>query len=95
MAHPKLVEIITDFDNLEDLSGHINGDVWYSCLGTTLEAAGFKDKQWQIDCEMPANFAEIAKRNGVSTAVLLSAYGASASSFLCFIPKLKASWKNA
>ena len=80
MVHPKLTEIVTDFNQLELVSDFIKGDVWFSCLGTTLKAAGSKDEQWQIDYEMPAKFAEIAKRNGVASAVLLSAYGASAKS---------------
>jgi uncharacterized protein YbjT (DUF2867 family) len=78
--HPKLVEIQTDFENLDQISGHIKGDVWFSCLGTTLASAGSKEKQWHIDYDIPAQFAAIAKRNGVGSAVLLSAYGASPTS---------------
>lgn len=88
MAHPKLLEILTDFDNLEAVSGQIKGDVWFSCLGTTLKAAGSKEKQWQIDYEIPVKFAEIAKRNGIPRMVLLSAYGAAATSKV-FYSKLK------
>lgn len=88
MAHPKLVEVLTDFDRLEDVSEYINGDVWFSCLGTTLKAAGSKDKQWHIDYEIPLKFAEIAKRNGVSKMVLVSAYGASPTSSV-FYSKMK------
>lgn len=80
ITHPKLVEVITNFDKLEAVSDAITGDVWFSCLGTTLKAAGSKDKQWQIDYEIPAKFAAIAKTNGVGRAVLLSSYGASAKS---------------
>lgn len=80
IIHPKLVEIITDFNNLTEISGDIEGDVWFSCLGTTLKAAGSKDRQWQIDYEIPARFAEIARKNGVKSSVLLSSYGASANS---------------
>lgn len=80
MVHPKLSEILTDFDKLEEVSEQINGVVLFSCLGTTLKAAGSKDKQWHIDYEMPLKFAEIAKKNGVSKIVLLSAYGASPTS---------------
>lgn len=80
MAHPKLVEVLTDFDKLEDVSEAIKGDVWFSCLGTTLKAAGSKEKQWHIDYEIPAKFAELAKRNGVPGMVLVSAYGAAAGS---------------
>ena len=78
--HPKLLEIITDFDKLEEVGEHIKGDVLFSCLGTTLKAAGSKDKQCHIDYEIPSNFAEIARSNGVAKIVLLSAYGASPAS---------------
>jgi uncharacterized protein YbjT (DUF2867 family) len=79
-AHPKLSEVITGFDRLEEVAGHIHGDVWFSCLGTTLKAAGSKEKQRQIDYDIPLHFAKIARQNGVSKAVILSAYGASPAS---------------
>lgn len=90
LNHPKYSEIITDFKKLGTVSDSIKGDVWFSCLGTTLKAAGSKEKQWSIDYDIPASFAEIAKRNGVSKAVVLSAYGASAASKV-FYSKLKGS----
>jgi uncharacterized protein YbjT (DUF2867 family) len=80
VVHPKLLEIITDFDNLNAVAEQIRGDVWFSCLGTTLKTAGSKAKQWQIDYEIPFKFAQLAKRNGVPAAVLLSSYGARATS---------------
>ncbi|MET0636922.1 MAG: NAD(P)H-binding protein [Chitinophagaceae bacterium] len=80
LKHSKLTEIITDFDKLEAVSSEIRGDVWFSCLGTTLKAAGSKEKQMHIDYEIPLMFGEIAKRNGIQRMVLLSAYGASANS---------------
>jgi len=80
IAHSKLREIVTDFDKPEEVAGHIKGDVLFSCLGTTLKAAGSKDKQQHIDYEIPLHFATIARRNGVSRMVLLSAYGAAAAS---------------
>jgi uncharacterized protein YbjT (DUF2867 family) len=88
ITHPKLTEIITDFDNPQDVSAHIKGDVLFSCLGTTLKAAGSKQKQLHIDYEIPLKFAEIAKRNGIAKLVLLSAYGASAASNV-FYSKIK------
>jgi uncharacterized protein YbjT (DUF2867 family) len=88
IIHPKLSEVITNFDNLEQVAALIKGDIWFSCLGTTLKTAGLKEKQWHIDYEIPVRFAEIAKRNGVPHAVLLSAYGAAASSRV-FYSKMK------
>lgn len=87
-VHSKVLEVVTDFDKLEEVSKHISGDVLFSCLGTTLKAAGSKDKQWHIDFEIPLNFARIAKRNAVSKVVLLSAYGADPSSKV-FYSKMK------
>ncbi|GAO44682.1 NAD(P)H-binding protein [Flavihumibacter petaseus] len=75
-----VTEIVTDFDNIEAVAEQIRGDAWFSCLGTTRKLAGSRDKQWQVDYEIPAKFAEVAKRNGVRAAVLLSAYGASSTS---------------
>ena len=88
VSHPKLTEVLTDFDKLEEVSGSIKGDVLFSCLGTTLKAAGSKDKQWHIDYDIPLKFAEIARENGVSRVVLLSAYGASTTSRI-FYSKMK------
>jgi uncharacterized protein YbjT (DUF2867 family) len=79
-SHPKLTEIITDFDHLEKVADSIRGYVWFSCLGTTRSAAGSQKKQWHIDYENPARFAEIARSHGVPRAVLLSAYGAARTS---------------
>lgn len=92
--HSKLSEILTDFDKQEEVSEQINGDVLFSCLGTTLKAAGSKDKQWHIDYEIPLQFAEIANRNGVSKMILLSAYGASVTSNI-FYSQLKGKLEDA
>ena len=94
IAHPKLKEILTDFDKPGDISAFIKGDILFSCLGTTLKAAGSKDKQWHIDYGIPLQFIEIAKQNGVSKMVLLSAYGASAASRV-FYSRLKGKLEDA
>lgn len=88
VAHPKYSEVITDFDKLEEVAERISGDVWFSCLGTTLKAAGSKEKQRRIDHDIPLEFARIAKSNGVGGVVQLSAYGAAADSKV-FYSRLK------
>lgn len=80
LSHPKLTEVLTDFTNLDSVQSHITGDIWFSCLGTTVKAAGSKENQWKIDYEIPLKFGEIAKRNGVKGLVLLSAASANAKS---------------
>lgn len=94
LNHQKYTEVIADFENLEAVSNSIDGDVWFSCLGTTLKAAGSREKQWHIDHDIPLKFAEIAKRNRISKAVVLSAYGASASSRV-FYSKVKGTLDDA
>lgn len=76
----KLTEHVVDFSKIESYKDLIAGDVIFSCLGTTLKDAGSKDNQWKIDFDIPVVFAENAIKNGVSSFVLLSAYGASAQS---------------
>lgn len=78
--HPKLIEHIVDFSTIDSYKELIVGDVFFSCLGTTLKAAGSKENQTKIDFDIPATFAGLAKENGVQSFVLLSAYGASAQS---------------
>jgi uncharacterized protein YbjT (DUF2867 family) len=83
--HTKFSEQVVTFEKIEEVAGAIQGDVWFSCLGTTLKAAGSKEKHWHIDYEIPVKFAHIAKRNGISTVVLLSSYGAFAKSNVSYL----------
>lgn len=86
----KLTEIVVDFEKLSDYKAYIQGDVAFSCLGTTLKDAGSKDAQWRVDHDYQLEFASIAKANGVGSFLLLSAFGANAKSFL-FYNKMKGS----
>lgn len=87
-THLKLTEHIVDFENVRHLKNLITGDVLFSCLGTTLKAAGSKEKQWKIDFDIPAAFAAEAQKNQVKSFVLVSSYGASAQSSV-FYSKMK------
>jgi uncharacterized protein YbjT (DUF2867 family) len=78
--HPKLIEQIIDFSNIDAYKDLIVGDIIFSCLGTTLKAAGSKENQLKIDFDIPAAFARLARANNVSSFVLLSSYGASSGS---------------
>lgn len=79
-SHPKLTEYVIDFTNVARYSEHITGDVLFSCLGTTLKDAGSQQRQWEIDFEIPAAFARIARQNRISSMVLVSSSGASPNS---------------
>ncbi|RZF62304.1 NAD(P)H-binding protein [Sphingobacterium corticibacterium] len=86
----KLTEIVVDFEKLSDYKAYIQGDVAFSCLGTTLKDAGSKDAQWRVDHDYQLEFASIAKASGVESFLLLSAFGANAKSSL-FYNKMKGS----
>lgn len=84
----KLQEVVIDFEKLSDHRALIQGDVAFSCLGTTLKDAGSKDAQWRVDHDYQLEFASIAKNNEVEGFVLMSAFGANAKSAF-FYNKMK------
>lgn len=92
--HPKLKQIVVDFDNLEAYQDEMNGDVAFSCMGTTLKDAGSKAAQWKIDYDYQYNFAELARKNNVPTFVLVSAMNATSGSSL-FYSKMKGQLEDA
>ncbi len=93
LKNKKLKEIVTDFSDIGNYSSEINGDVFFSCLGTTLRTAGSKEAQWKVDYDIPLEFAKIAKKNGIHTFVLVSAYNANAKSKV-FYSKMKGELEN-
>ena len=93
-SHPKLTEHVIDFSNLEQYKELITGDVLFSCLGTTLKAAGSQENQWKIDFEIPAVFASIARQNRVNSMVLLSSADASPNSRI-FYSRMKGELETA
>lgn len=80
ISNSKLNINIIDFNKPEQWKKLVKGDVLFSCLGTTLKAAGSKDAQWKIDYEYQYEFAKAAKENGVSNYVLVSSDSASKNS---------------
>ena len=73
---PKLKTHIVDFEKPEEWKDLVNGDVAFSCLGTTLKAAGSKEAQRKVDYDYQYNFAKAAKENEVEDYILVSSYGA-------------------
>jgi uncharacterized protein YbjT (DUF2867 family) len=80
ISHPKFTERIIDFNNPESWQDLVDGDVLFSCLGTTIKKAGSRDAQWKIDHTYQFRFAEIAAKNGVPCYVLISSAGADSGS---------------
>ena len=87
-SHPKLKEIVIDFNHLANHKNDIVGDVAFSVLGTTLKDAGSKEAQWKIDYEYNYQFAQFCAENKIPSFVLLSAMGANPTSSI-FYNKIK------
>ncbi len=72
LQHPKLHVEVVDFNQPTLWQDKVQGDVLFSCLGTTLKVAGSKEAQWRVDYDYQYEMAKIAHQNGVSRCVLVS-----------------------
>ena len=77
VENPKLTVHVIDFDRPEQWQNLLQGDVLFSCLGTTIKAAGSQEAQWKVDYTYQYEAAKAARENGVETYVLVSSIGAS------------------
>lgn len=76
MTHPKLEEIVIDFDDPESWKHLVKGDVLFSSLGTTIKTAKSKENQYKVDFTYQFEFAKAAAENKVPAFVLVSSIGA-------------------
>lgn len=81
IVHPKLTVHIIDFDLPENWKHLVIGDVFFSCLGTTLKKAGSRQAQWKVDYTYQYEFAKAARENNITKYVLQSSGLANESSF--------------
>ena len=91
--HRKLKEIIVDFDKLEENSAEIKANHVFCCLGTTINAAGSKEKFVLVDKIYPIKLAKICKENGATEFLVITALGASKNSWI-FYNKVKGSLQD-
>jgi uncharacterized protein YbjT (DUF2867 family) len=90
----KLNVHVVNFEKPEEWKNMINGDVAFSCLGTTLKTAGSKEAQRKVDYDYQYEFAKAAKENNVEDYILVSAYGANPNSKI-FYSKMKGELEEA
>ncbi len=81
-THPKLTEIVTDFETIEEAvaAAHVEVDDAFCALGTTIAKAGSQPAFARVDLDHVAAFARAAKAAGAERFLLVSAIGASPSS---------------
>ena len=76
----KVKEHLVDLLNLEASKDLFFGDEVFCCIGTTAAKTKDKKKYKAIDYGIPVAAAKLAKRNNISTFMVLSSMGADASS---------------
>lgn len=79
-SHPKLVQLLINFDELDKWASAINGHAVFSCLGTTKKQTPDEAIYRKIDHDYPLRLAQIAHQNGVKQFHLVSAIGADSKS---------------
>lgn len=94
IQNEKLKVHVVNFENPEEWKNKVKGDVAFSCLGTTLKAAGSKEAQRKVDFNFQYEFAKAAKENKVDDYILVSAYGANPKSKI-FYSKMKGELEEA
>ncbi len=94
IKHDKLSTYVIDFSRLKEYKDLIHGDVIFSALGTTLNQAGSKNKQYLVDFTYQYEFAKIGLENKIMHYSLVSSFGANVKSFF-FYTKTKGDLEEA
>lgn len=88
LQHKKLVQLVINFDKLEEHAKAITGHAVFSCLGTTKAKTPDTELYRKIDHDYPIKLAQLAAKNGVKQFHLVSSIGANAKSAV-FYTKVK------
>jgi len=85
ISHPKLEELIIDFDRLNEHAAEITGHAIFCCLGTTRNKTPDKAVYRKIDHDYPVKLAQLGAKSGVEQYHLVSAIGANSQSSSFYI----------
>lgn len=88
LEHPKLVQLVVNFEKLQEYNLAISGHAVFCCLGSTQKKTPDLTVYRKIDHDYPLLLAQMAKQNGVPQYHLVSALGANSKSSSFYI-KLK------
>lgn len=80
ISNHKVEQLIVNFNELNSYISDIQGDIIYSCLGTTRALSPDSEAYRKIDLEYPLQLAKIGLRNGFSQFHIVSSLGANKSS---------------
>lgn len=74
--HPKLQQVVVDFNRLSERATEFQADDIFCCLGTTMAKAGSKENFYQVDFYYPLLLAKTHYVAGAKQYLLVSALGA-------------------
>jgi len=80
LSHKKLVQLVIDFDKLDDHAAAVTGHVLFCCLGSTQKKTPDLAVYRKIDHDYPLKLAQLAKQNSVEQYHLVSSIGANSQS---------------
>jgi uncharacterized protein YbjT (DUF2867 family) len=85
IKHPKLQQLVLNFEEINNYAAQITGDVVFCCLGTTKSQTPDQGEYRKIDYQYPLDIAWIAQTNGARSYHLISAIGADKNSSTFYI----------
>jgi uncharacterized protein YbjT (DUF2867 family) len=81
LEHPKLIQTITDYEDLEPvIKGDLAGSDLFCSLGTTIKKAKSKEQFRKVDLEYPMKLGRLAAAYKAANFLIVSAMGANAES---------------
>lgn len=80
IQHPKLQQLVVNFDELDNYVAEFTGHALFLCLGTTAAQTPDKTLYRKIDHDYTVQLAQLAHQNNVKQCHLISAVGADAAS---------------
>jgi uncharacterized protein YbjT (DUF2867 family) len=80
LAHPRLVQVIAEFNALEKVIADLQCQDAFCCLGTTIKKAGSHAAFRAVDHAAVLAFAWMARRNGAGRFFVVSSLGANSGS---------------
>ena len=84
ILHPKLVQVVTELDKLEEVRLKLIADDVFCCLGTTMAQAGSKEAFFKVDFLYVVQLAALAAGNFAAQFLVVSSMGADADSSIYY-----------
>lgn len=76
LEHPKLKIVTGELSKISSFSSELKGDVYFSCLGTTIKTAGSQDNFRKVDFHGVVSFGRLAFSHNAQKFIVISASGA-------------------